>query len=39
MRPVNKGTSPYTSIQEYRDALPYLEERIGIYCSYCGAKN
>ena len=37
MRPVNKGTSPYTSIQEYRDALPYLESRIGIYCSYCGA--
>lgn len=37
MRPVNKGTSPYTPIQEYRDALPYLESRIGIYCSYCGA--
>lgn len=37
MRPVNKGASPYTSIQEYRDALPYLESRIGIYCSYCGA--
>ena len=28
MRPVNKGTSPYTPIQEYRDALPYLESRI-----------
>lgn len=38
MRPVNKGASPYTSIREYGDALPYLEERIGIYCSYCGAK-
>ena len=28
MRPVNKGTSPYTPILEYRDALPYLESRI-----------
>lgn len=34
---VNKGTSPYTPIQEYRDALPYLESLLGIYCSYCGA--
>ncbi len=35
MRPVDKGTSPYTSIKDYADALPYLENRIGIYCSYC----
>jgi len=38
MRPVNKGLSPYESIGEYSEALPYLEDRIGIYCSYCGAK-
>lgn len=38
MRPVNKGTSPYESIDKYSEALPYLEDRIGIYCSYCGAK-
>lgn len=36
MRPVNKGASPYTTIREYSEALPYLEERIGLYCSYCG---
>ena len=35
MRPVNKGKSPYTNIMKYRDALPYLENRIGLYCSYC----
>lgn len=35
MRPVNKGNSPYVTISDYSEALPYLEERIGIYCSYC----
>ena len=35
MRPVNKGVSPYKSIQQYGEALPYLEDRIGLYCSYC----
>lgn len=36
MRPVNKGSSPYSSISQYQEALPYLEERLGCYCSYCG---
>jgi hypothetical protein len=35
MRPVDKGVSPYASISCYSDALPYLEEKNGIYCSYC----
>lgn len=35
MRPVNKGDSPYTGISKYGDALPHLEKRIGLYCSYC----
>lgn len=35
MRPVDKGESPYTTINEYQDALPYLERKIGLYCSYC----
>lgn len=35
MRPINKGESPYKKINEYKDALPYLERRIGMYCSYC----
>lgn len=35
MRPVNKGSSPYETISEYSEALPYLEQRIGCYCSYC----
>lgn len=36
MRPVNKGESPYADISNYRDALPYLENRLGAYCSYYG---
>lgn len=34
MRCVDKGVNltPYT---KYRDAMPYLVERIGAYCSYC----
>lgn len=35
MRPVNKGSSPYEKISEYSEALPYLEQKIGCYCSYC----
>lgn len=38
MRPVNKGSSPYTSITNYKQAMPYLENAIGSYCSYCGMK-
>ena len=35
MRPVNKGESPYKVIGKYQDAEPYLEKRIGKYCSFC----
>lgn len=35
MRPVNKGTSPYTRIRNYQDAEPYLNKRIVRYCSFC----
>ena len=35
MRPVNKGESPYQKIKGYAEALPYLEKRLGKYCSYC----
>lgn len=35
MRPIDKGESPYEMINKYQDALPYLEEKIGLYCSYC----
>ena len=35
MRPVDKGESPYEKIDKYQDALPYLEDKIGLYCSYC----
>ena len=35
MRPVDKGICPYTVIKDYSEALPYLEQRIGCYCSYC----
>lgn len=35
MRPVNKGESPYQFIKDYKDAQSFLENRIGIYCSYC----
>lgn len=35
MRPVNKGKSPYQKINDYSEALPYLEKRLGGYCSYC----
>lgn len=35
MRPVNKGTSPYEKITTYQEAEPFLNTRIGRYCSFC----
>lgn len=35
MRPIDKGSSPYDRIPKYQDAEPYLEKRIGAYCSFC----
>lgn len=35
MRPIDKGEAPSVKFQRYQDAEPYLEERIGAYCSYC----
>jgi uncharacterized protein (TIGR02646 family) len=34
MRPVERGMSPQ-AFSNYRDAYPYLVERMGDYCSYC----
>ena len=35
MRPVDKGKKPEINFKRYQDAEPYLEERIGPYCSFC----
>lgn len=35
MRPVNKGEAPEQEFKKYQDAEPYLEERLGAYCSFC----
>ena len=35
MRPVNKGLSPYETIGEYSEALPYLEDH-KIKMTTCG---
>ncbi len=35
MRPVDKGASPYIKITHYQDAEPYLEKKLGRYCSFC----
>jgi uncharacterized protein (TIGR02646 family) len=38
MRPVNRGEHPVelaSPMAHYRDAAPYLRERLGRYCSYC----
>lgn len=35
MRPVVKGEAPEAVFQKYSDAEPYLEERLGCYCSFC----
>lgn len=34
MRPVDKGKRPI-NFKKYRDAEPYLEDRLGAYCSFC----
>lgn len=38
MRPVDKGNQPYIFIKNYQEALPYLKQRLGSYCSYCEMK-
>lgn len=35
MRPVNKGEAPTQKFVKYQEAEPYLEERLGTYCSFC----
>lgn len=35
MRPVDKGKAPDTQFKTYQEAEPYLEERLGAYCSFC----
>lgn len=35
MRPVDKGESPYDSIDNYQKARPFLIGRLGELCSYC----
>ena len=35
MRPVNKGEVPDQEFTEYQDAEPFLEARLGAYCSFC----
>ncbi len=35
MRPVDKGEAPEHAFQKYQEAEPYLEERLGAYCSFC----
>jgi uncharacterized protein (TIGR02646 family) len=34
MRPVDRGPSP-GSFSDYSDAIGHLEDRLGVYCSYC----
>lgn len=35
MRPVDKGNAPDAKYKKYQDAEPYLEKRLGPYCSFC----
>ena len=35
VRPIDKGESPYSKINHYGEAEPYLNQRIGRYCSFC----
>ena len=35
MRPVNKGEAPDKKFKDYWELEPYLEKRIGTYCSFC----
>jgi len=34
MRPIDKGASPQVFL-DYRDAKPFLTDRLGTYCSFC----
>lgn len=34
MRPIDKGAAP-AAYRDYRDARKDLEQRLGLYCSYC----
>jgi uncharacterized protein (TIGR02646 family) len=34
MRPIERGPEPQ-KFNHYREAMPYLEHRLGRYCSYC----
>lgn len=38
MRTIEKGESPYTFISDYTEALSFLRDRLGPYCSYCEMK-
>lgn len=35
MRPIDRGLAPSGGFNEYRQAFPELEKRLGSYCSYC----
>lgn len=35
MRPIDKGGAPDIKFKDYPEAEPYLEQRIGAYCSFC----
>ncbi|MBX3745150.1 MAG: HNH endonuclease [Verrucomicrobiae bacterium] len=35
MRPVTRGPAPAKPFRKYGDAIHELEDRLGIYCSYC----
>lgn len=35
MRPIDKGEAPDKVFAKYPEAEPYLEERLGAYCSFC----
>ena len=35
MRPVDKGEAPDKEFKKYQEAEPYLEKRVGAYCSFC----
>ena len=35
MRPIEKGAAPDVEFKKYSEAEPFLEERLGAYCSFC----
>ena len=39
MRPVNKGETPDKVFKKYQEAEPYLEERVGPYCSFVNSQS